>query len=238
LQKSFPSSNHSLIFGMLSSFGGCVGNGRVVRCHTSDATVLAMTTGEQLCVVGAAELTVASGGCVEVLGHLAWPGDARLLLVSPPWEAALCLVALPKGAAPEALPTGNGGVSGCDGSGGGGSGGGGGGGGPGGSSEAAGAVVEPTSGPLPLDEVVASVQAAHPNAVVLVLWDLHEPATWLEGYAFAGGGAVEEQLSEDVGVPGLRVLYVVLPLPSLGWGAPGRACAAVSLCQARCVLCA
>ncbi len=196
---------------MLTSFAGSPANGRVVRCHANDATVVAMATGEQLCVVGAAELSVAGGGDVEVLGYLVQPDTPRLLLVSPPWEAALCLVALPhttpcvEAKDKDASVSGTGSSAGDAGGtvvGGGGVGGGG-----------ASAPWTVTGGSSPVEGVVATMRTAHPGCVVLVLWDLHEPATWLEGYAFVGGGAVEEQLCGDLDVPGLRLLCVWSAMP-------------------------
>jgi hypothetical protein len=86
----------------MTPFRGRVANGRIVRHHVGEVTLLAMQPCECFFFVGVVEMSVLCGGAVEVLGFRMTPastGDRapalqRYQVHSPPWDAAVAVHAL------------------------------------------------------------------------------------------------------------------------------------------------
>ena len=144
--------------------------------------MIAVAVGERLCLAGAAEIMVASGGLVEIMSYILEPRDVRdasqrLPVICPAWDASVCLTALRQDSGTPHSSS---------------------------SSSSSPSKADTVSNDVP--SVAARLGDAHPDCVIIVLWGVDEPVSGLDGYSFAGSD-LEERVARDVGVAGLRILY-------------------------------
>jgi hypothetical protein len=165
---------------MFTTFSGCASDGRVKHDAACDATLLCIKVGEQLCLAGAARLSVLRGEVsvhgFAMEGHLARPlADVRVPVVtlySPYWEsstivrATKCDVAVARPVAGET------------------------------------SVVVPPS----LASHAETMFERYPDDhVVVVLWAVEGAASGADGYD-VGSGSQEAALNGDVGLLGVHLL--------------------------------